>query len=217
MLVWPFPQRRCSATAVQVQHLSCSIAVQVQCQLQCWCSEFSTTAAPVQYQAPISVWHQCTTIIAPVQHRYNAKIRPNLILGRPYNNPCDPDFAPLLVDLPVDLLQVPQRLDPRIAAKAYHLFVQVHRAEHLGGGREKYNPYITCEFAGHTLSLPAANKTHSITCDECFKIPVVMPLFADSVVVRVWNKAKWGSDGIIVQGRLLRKLARDHIMLLGKF
>lgn len=94
----------------------------------------------------------------------------------------------------------------------YHLFVQVHRAEHLGGGSKTYNPYISVEFAGHTLSTPHASDTHTMASDECFRIPVTMPVFSDSIIIRVWDKKSWSADELIVQGRLSFSLIRTHAL-----
>lgn len=94
----------------------------------------------------------------------------------------------------------------------YHLFVQVHRAEHLGGGARNYNPYVTVEFAGNTLSTQPAKETHTLAFDECFRLPVTMPLFSDSIIIRVWDKKSWSSDEIIVQGRLSFSLIRTHAL-----
>jgi len=94
----------------------------------------------------------------------------------------------------------------------YHLFVQVHRAEHLGGGEKTFNPYVTVEFAGNTLSSPPAKDTNTLAFDEAFRLPVSMPLFSDSVIIRVWNKNSWASDEIIVQGRLSFSLIRTHAL-----
>lgn len=96
--------------------------------------------------------------------------------------------------------------------QCYHLFVQVHRAEHLGGGDQVFNPYVTAEFNGHKLSTPPAKEAHTITFDECFRMPVTTPLFADSIVIRVWDAVKWGTDEIIVQGRLSFSLLRTHAL-----
>jgi len=94
----------------------------------------------------------------------------------------------------------------------YNLFVQVHRAEHLGGGAKVYNPYLTVEFAGNTLSTPPAKETHTLAFDECFRLPVSMPVFSDSIIIRVWNKNSWSSDEVIVQGRLSFSLIRTHAL-----
>ncbi|CAJ1448812.1 unnamed protein product [Effrenium voratum] len=94
----------------------------------------------------------------------------------------------------------------------YHLFVQVHRAEHLGGGEKTFNPYVSVEFNGHELRSPAARDTHTLAFDEQFRIPVTTPLFQDSIVIRVWDSAKWMRDEIIVQGRLSFSLLRMHAL-----
>lgn len=94
----------------------------------------------------------------------------------------------------------------------YHLFVQVHRCEHLGGGTQMFNPYVSVEFAGNTLSTPSAKDTHTLACDEAFRLPVTMPLFSDSIIIRVWDKKSWSSDQIIVQGRLSFSLIRTHAL-----
>lgn len=96
-------------------------------------------------------------------------------------------------------------------SQAYHLFVQVHRAAELGGGKNKFNPYVQIEFNSHTLALPTFKNTHSFSSDEGFRIPVVTPLFADSILIRVWDKKSWGDD-IIMQGRLSFSLLRMHAM-----
>ncbi|CAE7561007.1 FER1L6 [Symbiodinium sp. CCMP2456] len=94
----------------------------------------------------------------------------------------------------------------------YHLFVQVHRAEHLGGGEKTYNPYVSVEFNGHELRSPAARETHTLAFDEQFRIPVTTPLFQDSIVIRIWDSSKWMGDEIIVQGRLSFSLLRMHAL-----
>lgn len=94
----------------------------------------------------------------------------------------------------------------------YHLFVQVHRAEHLGGGEKTFNPYVSVEFNGHELRTPAARDTHTLAFDEQFRIPVTTPLFQDSIVIRIWDSGKWMRDEIIVQGRLSFSLLRMHAM-----
>lgn len=97
-------------------------------------------------------------------------------------------------------------------SQGYHLFVHVHRAEHLGGGEEKFNPYIVVEFNNNTLELPPMKETHTFSSDECFRLPVTTPLFADSIVVRVMDKRRW-QDAVIVQGRLSFSLLRMHALL----
>merc|ERR1719440_2350124 len=95
----------------------------------------------------------------------------------------------------------------------YHLFVTIHRAEHLGGGRKTYHPYVSVEFAGNSLSSPPAAATHTLAFDEAFRLPVSMPLFSDSIIIRVWDKKSWASDEIIVQGRLSFSLIRTHALM----
>lgn len=97
--------------------------------------------------------------------------------------------------------------------QAYHLFVQVHRAEHLGGGEGTFNPYVQCEFNGHSMQLPVARNTNTVTFDECFRIPVVTPLFADSIVIRVWDEKDWAADEVVLQGRLSFSLLRMHALM----
>lgn len=97
-------------------------------------------------------------------------------------------------------------------SQSYHLFVQVHRAEHLGGGDQLFNPYITVEFNGNRLESPPAKEAHTLNFDECFRLPVTTPLFADSIIIRVWDKKKWQSDEMIVQGRLSFSLLRMHAL-----
>lgn len=92
--------------------------------------------------------------------------------------------------------------------QAYHLFVHVHRAEELGGGKETYNPYVTVEFNNVKLASVVAKNTNSAAFDQCFKLPVQLPLFVDAIVVRVWDKGAWGRDELIVQGRMSFSLLR---------
>mmetsp|Transcript_41267 Transcript_41267/g.92677 ORF Transcript_41267/g.92677 Transcript_41267/m.92677 type:complete len:1537 (+) Transcript_41267:145-4755(+) len=87
-------------------------------------------------------------------------------------------------------------------AVSYNLFLHVHRAEHLGGGEKLFNPYLSVDFGGHLLNTPVAKQTHSLSWDECFRMPVTTPLFSDAIVVQVLDKKEWGTDDIIVQGRL---------------
>lgn len=94
----------------------------------------------------------------------------------------------------------------------YHLFVQVHRAEDLGGGDKLYNPYVTVEFNGHRLSSQHVVDASKLNFEEQFRLPVQTPLLADAIVIRVWSKNKWGADDIIVQGRLSFSLVRMHAM-----
>eukprot|EP00403_Amphidinium_massartii_P003489 CAMPEP_0178373444 /NCGR_PEP_ID=MMETSP0689_2-20121128/1866_1 /TAXON_ID=160604 /ORGANISM="Amphidinium massartii, Strain CS-259" /LENGTH=1645 /DNA_ID=CAMNT_0019993387 /DNA_START=79 /DNA_END=5017 /DNA_ORIENTATION=+ len=87
-------------------------------------------------------------------------------------------------------------------AVSYNLFLQVHRAEHLGGGEKLFNPLLSLDFGGHLLNTPVAKQTHSLSWDECFRVPVTTPLFSDAIVVQVLDKKDWGGEDIIVQGRL---------------
>eukprot|EP00929_Paragymnodinium_shiwhaense_P115403 TRINITY_DN8424_c0_g1_i1.p1 TRINITY_DN8424_c0_g1~~TRINITY_DN8424_c0_g1_i1.p1 ORF type:complete len:1795 (-),score=350.07 TRINITY_DN8424_c0_g1_i1:408-5792(-) len=99
---------------------------------------------------------------------------------------------------------------------AYHLFIHVHRAEDLGGGIEQYDPYIQVDFNGFELRTEPGCATHTINFDECFRIPVTTPLFADSIVIRIWDgRASYQQgfqDQVIVQGRLSFSLLRMHAM-----
>ncbi|CAK9089563.1 unnamed protein product [Durusdinium trenchii] len=71
---------------------------------------------------------------------------------------------------------------------------------------------LKVEFNGHELRTPAARDTHTLAFDEQFRIPVTTPLFQDSIVIRIWDSAKWVRDEIIVQGRLSFSLLRMHAM-----
>lgn len=92
---------------------------------------------------------------------------------------------------------------------SYHLFVHVHRAEHLGGDTPKF---VTVEFNQEKLASDVVKVAKSISFDLCFKLPVTLPLFVDAVVIRVWEKGSWGRDNLVVQGRLSFSLLRMHAL-----
>eukprot|EP00927_Polykrikos_kofoidii_P045598 TRINITY_DN39637_c0_g1_i1.p1 TRINITY_DN39637_c0_g1~~TRINITY_DN39637_c0_g1_i1.p1 ORF type:complete len:1718 (-),score=265.09 TRINITY_DN39637_c0_g1_i1:109-5262(-) len=96
--------------------------------------------------------------------------------------------------------------------QAYHLFVHVHRAEHLGGGTEIFNPFVSIQFNGIERRSEVCRDVHTVNFDECVRIPVCTPLFTDSIVIRVWDKGAWSPDKIIVQGRLSFSSLRMHAM-----
>jgi len=67
-----------------------------------------------------------------------------------------------LKDLGAAVLSADAGKTAKVFTTGYHLFVQVHRAEHLGGGTKTYNPAVSVEFAGSTLFTPEAKKhTHA--------------------------------------------------------
>lgn len=96
--------------------------------------------------------------------------------------------------------------------QAYHLFVHIHRAENLGGfTKGDISPYIVVDFNGCQLQTEPCPGTNSVNFNECFRIPVLMPIFADAIAIRIWN-SNWGKDMILVQGRLSFSLLRMHAM-----
>ena len=73
--------------------------------------------------------------------------------------------------------------------QCYHLMVQVHRIEAIGGGYTRmFNPYVIIEFNGQSVSSTTAFGTHTCSLSEAFRLPAMSPLYDDGIIVKVMHK-----------------------------
>ncbi|CAD7935601.1 unnamed protein product, partial [Amoebophrya sp. A120] len=90
------------------------------------------------------------------------------------------------------------------SGRAYYVVVQVHRLEGLGGlglKSRKFNPYVEVSFAGRRLRSSVSFQTKSCNFNEGFQLPVITPLFDDSIVIKIKDYLIGRKDKVI-QGRL---------------
>eukprot|EP00392_Amoebophrya_sp_AT5.2_P005322 g5331.t1 len=97
--------------------------------------------------------------------------------------------------------------------KAYYVAIQVHRLEGLGGpDGPKYNPYIEVSFAGRKLRSAVSFQTRSCNFNEAFQLPVITPLFDDSIVIQVKDYLIGRKDKVLIQGRLSFSSLRNTVL-----
>lgn len=122
-------------------------------------------------------------------------------------SPNDQDSEDELADQQEDIRQAvldvltPEKIPG--GGKPYHLYVSVHRVEHLPQApKGERDPFITCEFAGSKLKSSQARSTCNHSFNECFRIPVVTPVQEDSILLNLWDWNFLASDELLAHGRL---------------
>jgi len=94
------------------------------------------------------------------------------------------------------------------AGKPHHVLVTIHRVEDLPaqegwfGGKGGINPFITVEFAGACISTSLAKNVQQHTFNETILLPVVTPVFEDTIIIKLWNYFALSPDELLAQGLL---------------
>eukprot|EP00927_Polykrikos_kofoidii_P027847 TRINITY_DN24386_c0_g1_i2.p1 TRINITY_DN24386_c0_g1~~TRINITY_DN24386_c0_g1_i2.p1 ORF type:complete len:1500 (-),score=279.92 TRINITY_DN24386_c0_g1_i2:156-4655(-) len=83
------------------------------------------------------------------------------------------------------------------SGRPYHVFISVLRVEHLSAGT---NPFVTVEFAGCCQKTEAAFDVEQYTWNMVAKIPVQVPVFEDTILIKLWHKSHFLADELLAQG-----------------
>eukprot|EP00403_Amphidinium_massartii_P005454 CAMPEP_0178371604 /NCGR_PEP_ID=MMETSP0689_2-20121128/912_1 /TAXON_ID=160604 /ORGANISM="Amphidinium massartii, Strain CS-259" /LENGTH=1446 /DNA_ID=CAMNT_0019991479 /DNA_START=181 /DNA_END=4521 /DNA_ORIENTATION=+ len=87
------------------------------------------------------------------------------------------------------------------AGRPHHLFVRIHKVADLpliGGG--KPSPFVTVEFNGCTLSTNAGRSVTEHTYNMIARIPVMTPVYEDTILVKLWSSNFFSPDELLAQG-----------------
>jgi len=87
------------------------------------------------------------------------------------------------------------------AGRPHHLFVRIHKVAdlpHIGGG--KPSPFVTVEFNGVTLSTSAGRSVTEHTYNMIARIPVMTPVYEDTILVKLWSSNFFSPDELLAQG-----------------
>ena len=89
-----------------------------------------------------------------------------------------------------------------IGGKAHHAMITVHRVEDLpkSGQAGIYSPFVTVEFAGMRVNTTTARNVVQYTFNETARIPVMTPVYEDTILVKLWSYTMFGPDELLAQG-----------------
>jgi hypothetical protein len=120
------------------------------------------------------------------------------------NDDDDPVDAEDLTDLKTAVLgsalEVP-------VGKSSYVKLDVHRVDELRdmpaslpfpGGSP--SPYVTVEFAGALLYTDVAPSVNEYTFNSRMQIPVVTPLYEDTILIKLWTRNWFSADELLAQG-----------------
>lgn len=87
------------------------------------------------------------------------------------------------------------------AGRPYHVKINIHRVEDLlDMGYSKPNPYVTVEFAGILQSTRSGSQVNQFTFNDSIQIPVITPLYEDTIIVKLWHSNWLSPDELLAQG-----------------
>lgn len=85
--------------------------------------------------------------------------------------------------------------------KAHYVMINIHRVEDLP--EMSYglpSPYVTVEFAGCLVKTGGGQQVKQYTFNETAQIPVITPLYEDTIIVKLWHSNWFSSDELMAQG-----------------
>ncbi|CAK0801702.1 unnamed protein product, partial [Prorocentrum cordatum] len=96
-------------------------------------------------------------------------------------------------------------------AKAYNLKINIHRIEQLQPRNGvKLSPFVTVEFAGHRVEVPAAVEVDRYAWNVTCRIPVQTPVYEETILVKLWHDPRKGASSF------LKALAPDELLAVGQ-
>eukprot|EP00397_Hematodinium_sp_SG-2012_P002251 GEMP01002257.1.p1 GENE.GEMP01002257.1~~GEMP01002257.1.p1 ORF type:complete len:1429 (+),score=308.39 GEMP01002257.1:138-4424(+) len=101
--------------------------------------------------------------------------------------------------------------------KPHHVLVTIHRVEDLpaseGWLSNGVNPFVSVEFAGACIKTSLAKNVTQHTFNETIRLPVMTPVFEDTIVLKLWNFNALSPDDLLAQGLLSFSELRNKPML----
>eukprot|EP00931_Biecheleriopsis_adriatica_P114550 TRINITY_DN9037_c0_g1_i2.p1 TRINITY_DN9037_c0_g1~~TRINITY_DN9037_c0_g1_i2.p1 ORF type:complete len:1451 (+),score=280.29 TRINITY_DN9037_c0_g1_i2:132-4484(+) len=81
----------------------------------------------------------------------------------------------------------------------HYVRLNIHRVQDLEEGS---SPYVTCEFGGCLLTTSTGKNVAQYTFNECLQIPVVTPVYEDTIILKLWQNNWFSPDQLMAQGLL---------------
>jgi hypothetical protein len=103
-----------------------------------------------------------------------------------------------------------------IGGKPHHVLVTIYRVEDLPVGEglfDQNNPFLTVEFSGCIVQSQVAKNSTSFAYNETARIPVMTPVFEDTVLLKLWNWNRMSPDQLLAQGFLSFSELRNRPLL----
>ncbi|OII71599.1 C2 domain-containing protein [Cryptosporidium andersoni] len=82
----------------------------------------------------------------------------------------------------------------------YHLHISIYRVEDLLYKRGLRDPFVTVEFSGCRMQTTIARGVLGHNFNECFRLPVVLPVVEDNILIKLWDNS-YNPPKIISQGK----------------
>eukprot|EP00746_Dinoflagellata_sp_MGD_P003068 gnl/MRDRNA2_/MRDRNA2_105982_c0_seq1.p1 gnl/MRDRNA2_/MRDRNA2_105982_c0~~gnl/MRDRNA2_/MRDRNA2_105982_c0_seq1.p1 ORF type:complete len:1491 (+),score=316.30 gnl/MRDRNA2_/MRDRNA2_105982_c0_seq1:92-4564(+) len=87
--------------------------------------------------------------------------------------------------------------------KAHHVMISIHRVDDLSPiGMHYPNPFVTVEFCGNMVKTSKATDVKQYTFNETCKLPVMTPLFEETILLKLWHWQFMAADELLAQGML---------------
>lgn len=85
--------------------------------------------------------------------------------------------------------------------KPYHVNINIYRVEDLAKINGSFpSPFVTVEFAGACVQTEPASNVELYTWNACARIPVTIPVFEDTILIKLWSRNTLSADELLAQG-----------------
>ncbi|CAE7620239.1 OTOF [Symbiodinium sp. CCMP2592] len=98
------------------------------------------------------------------------------------------------------------------AGRAHYVRLNMFRVEELQDNAGAPSPYVTVEFAGCLVKTSTGKQVRQYTFNECLQIPVVTPVYEDTIILKLWSCNWFSPDELLAQGLLSFSELRSHAL-----
>ncbi|CAJ1443049.1 unnamed protein product, partial [Effrenium voratum] len=84
--------------------------------------------------------------------------------------------------------------------RAHYVRLNLIRVEDLQDQGGAPSPYVTVEFAGCLVKTSIGRNVKQYTFNECLQIPVVTPVYEDTIILKLWTCNWFSPDELMAQG-----------------
>lgn len=94
--------------------------------------------------------------------------------------------------------------------RPHYLRLNLFRVEDLPDENGAPSPYLTAEFAGCLVKTAIGKNAKQFTFNECLQIPVVTPVYEDTIILKLWSSNWFSPDELMAQGLFSFSELRSH-------
>mmetsp|Transcript_44643 Transcript_44643/g.78493 ORF Transcript_44643/g.78493 Transcript_44643/m.78493 type:complete len:1495 (+) Transcript_44643:94-4578(+) len=100
------------------------------------------------------------------------------------------------------------------AGRPYYVKIQIHRVEDLARLSSGWapSPFITVEFNGKQVKTSIAPSVFQYNFRECAQIPVMTPIYEDTILIKLWSHNLLSPDELLAQGLVSFSQLRNRAM-----